>query len=309
MLKKLFIFNVLLLLPVFVFASTETWIDEGNYSYDWYVNDSDYSGEGDGKYYINDAKDLAGLSAITNSIVDVDLTKLENKTIIIKNDIDLSAHEWVPIYELKNVTFDGNNKKISNVNSTKKIGFIDEIHSSYIKNLFFSAKYDVDSTNAGGGFVTESFISTLDNITSNVDISVINNNYDYLTIGGIVEFMYYDKFSVPSTIKNCKTSGNINIINKYKQTKITVGGIAAQLVGERIINSSNYININVKVENADNVFTDIGGLFGENFPVLSSDNLTYSAMVVNSYNRGNINFSADNSSAGANIGGINANCE
>lgn len=181
------IFIALLVMPINVFATEGTWIDEGNYDYNWYVNDEDFLTEnGDGCYYISNAKELAGLCAIANGIEEVDLTKLKNKTIIINHDIDLSEHYWIPISYLENMTIDGNLNHIHgmNIQNGEYVGLIGSIYKVTVEKIFLDGEIDISSKcDYVGGLVGKANDCTIKNIESNVDISLITEGNEFVKVG------------------------------------------------------------------------------------------------------------------------------
>lgn len=319
--KKIFLISVLLLFIIIMlsnsaFADTEIgyWTDEGNYDYNWYVNDDDYKSEtGDGNFYITNAMELAGLSAITNEIVNVDLTKLEGKTVIINDNIDLADHYWVPIRNLNNVTLDGNYKTISNINSVEEMGFIDTIENCYIKNMNVTCIYDIkeyENGLRGGGFVNSSYYSTLDNISIDADIKVLldYNQEEWgkrVKLGGLVGYME-NGVGGPRTIKNCTVNGKLNA-NIWNTSGVFLGGVVGELEGDRVVNTSSNINIELNCSRATSYGINVGGIAGGN---IMWNTLEYGVLnmglVINSYNTGNINVNLERDKVytEVNIGGI-----
>ncbi|MDL2221987.1 hypothetical protein LJC35_05500 [Parabacteroides sp. OttesenSCG-928-N08] len=85
-------------------AQSGYWTDEGNYSTDWY--------DGSGKYTIRSAEELAGVAWL---VANRKITFADEMLTLVE-DLDLSAHYWVPIgldYETTfGGSFDGSGKSI-----------------------------------------------------------------------------------------------------------------------------------------------------------------------------------------------------
>lgn len=79
---------------------TTYWTDEGNYDISWY-NASAYSFE------LEDEADLAGLAVLVNGMNGHDPVNFHFKMVLLKNDVDLSAHLWTPIGESATHLFAG----------------------------------------------------------------------------------------------------------------------------------------------------------------------------------------------------------
>lgn len=303
-----------------VFADEgEWWIDEGNYNYDWFINDSDYnSNEGDGIYYISTPEELAGLAVITDQDyldyfqLNIDITRFKNKTIKIINDIDLSENYWCPIPYLEDLTIDGGNNCISGLDilgnvfpaddeSIKASGFISLGKNINIKNLNLKgkldstqSKYEDDYIYIGGvaGYLID---STIDNTNVDIDILITKRSADFF-VGGIVGYLLGGEFTRhPQTIKNSSNLGEITIsYEDYTHSDADVlawyvGGIAGEINGDKVINSFNLGNINIDLtaNKKDYIVVCSAGIVartGQSNTIGGE----YTCIIMNSYNRGDI---------------------
>lgn len=94
------------LISVFVFAcaaSADFWTDEGNYDLSWFDNAAPGTGDTpESPYLISTPAELAGLSYMMkkeniSKFSKIDEHRFYEKYVALANDIDLSAHEWLPI--------------------------------------------------------------------------------------------------------------------------------------------------------------------------------------------------------------------
>ena len=214
-------------------------------------------------------------------------------------NIDLSAHEWVPIESFYGV-LDGNNFCIDGVkigtsdvpesNGKAFIGFFAELLGGTVKNLTVNAEIYVSDTSevaASGTAILAGHLkdATLDHCFTEGSIRVTREN---AYIGGLVG--YVDVGTVAdSRIINCGNKATITVsgsTTKDKQTR--AGGIAGFLLG-----NSNKAN-NILIANCYNIGTVIlsngklpyaGGICGW---LQSYSTLGGQITVINCYNAGTV---------------------
>ena len=183
-----------------------TWGDKADTS--WYVGH-----ETDTEYHITTAEQLAGLAQLVNA--DQGKTNFAGKTFYLKNDLDLSGHEWIsigtvlggdcPEYSFCGV-FDGQGHVISNLYSHESdIKGADESHN-LLRNALFGSVYNGEVKNLG---------------VANAEIWIDPKDDSAAGKGILVDWMGKSK------ITNCWTSGSI-----YSGTKIekNIGGIVGVTV-------------------------------------------------------------------------------
>ena len=113
------------------------------------------------------------LGCFRDSINKGEYSKYTGKTVKLTDDIDLDGAEWTPIRlalpsDQGTITFDGNNKTVSNFNvdvgtdGTKAAGFFSYFNCSILKNLKIH-KADINGTNHVGAVVGHALCSTIEN--------------------------------------------------------------------------------------------------------------------------------------------------
>lgn len=214
-------------------------------------------------------------------------------------NIDLSAHEWVPIESFYGV-LDGNNFRIDGVkigtsdvpesNGKAFIGFFAELLGGAVKNLTVNAEIYVSDTSAvtaSGTAILAGHLkdATLDHCFTEGSIRVTREN---AYVGGLVG--YVDVGTVAdSRIINCGNKATITVSGSTTTEKQTrAGGIAGFLLG-----NSNKAN-NILIANCYNIGTVIlsngnlpyaGGICGW---LQSYSKLGGQITVVNCYNAGTV---------------------
>lgn len=134
-----------------------SWWSEGNYDTSWYDANQD-------DFVLTTPAQLAGLSRLV-----ADGVSFQYNTIRLGADIDLSAHQWIPIGYIdagKNCPFiglfDGGGHIISGLRMAQEsyAGLFGVVQSSDIRNLILSSSCDVNGTVAGSiaGQMTNSVI-------------------------------------------------------------------------------------------------------------------------------------------------------
>lgn len=137
--------------------SNISWWNEGNYDTSWYDANQD-------DFVLTTPAQLAGLSRLV-----ADGVSFQYNTIRLGADIDLSAHQWIPIGYIdagKNCPFiglfDGGGHIISGLRMAQEsyAGLFGVVQSSDIRNLILSSSCDVNGTVAGSiaGQMTNSVI-------------------------------------------------------------------------------------------------------------------------------------------------------
>ena len=250
------------LLPVTAFAeegesevsttTVDTW--DGTADTKWYTDH-----ETDTEYYITTAEQLAGLAQLVNA--DPGTTNFAGKTFYLKNDLDLSGHEWIsigtvlggdyPEYSFCGV-FDGQGHVISNLYSHESdIKGADETHN-LLRNALFGSVHNGEVKNLG---------------VADAEIWIDPKDDSAAGKGILVDWMGKSK------ITNCWTSGSI-----YSGTKTekNIGGIVgvtmqgctisgcystATLTGNFINSEGYYKNPNPAKWPCDS----IGGIVGARF--------------------------------------------
>ena len=220
---------------------SSTWLDadsNGNPYYDtsWYKEDET-------NFTISDAADLAGLAALLlqdSNWSDVeaemsgrpdnfpDISNLQNATIKLGNDIDLSGHSWVPI-ERFNGTFDGQGHTISNMSVTVGVTSSAGLFgygSATVQNVNLDNVYVVSANSSVGGIIGDAGTGAkIENCTVDGTILYTGTGTDAWSsaVGGVVGT------ASNVTITGCKFSGWV-----YSKTPVgnnTIGGIGG-IVGE-----------------------------------------------------------------------------
>ena len=243
------------LLPTAAFAE-ETSVDnwDGSADTSWYTSAPDAS-----EYHISTAEQLAGLAQLVNA--DPGTTNFAGKTFYLKNDLDLSGHEWIsigtvlggdyPEYSFCGV-FDGKGHVISNLYSHESyIEGADESHN-LLRNALFGSVYNGEVKNLG---------------VADAEIWIDPKDDSAAGKGILVDWMGKSK------ITNCWTSGSI-----YSGTKIekNIGGIVGVTVqGCTISGCYSTATLTGNFKNSEGFYTEpdpadwpcdtIGGIVGARF--------------------------------------------
>lgn len=216
----------------------------------------------DGVYLIENAAELAWL---------IGREYTTNVKVKIVNDLDLAAHEWVPIDDFFG-EIDGNNKKISNLtikesafshDKSLHLGFIgNSTKNVTIKNLTFD-KMTIDSTvNLPGEFAKNyGIIGNAASGTISFDsVGLTNSNITgNARIGSMIG---YATGSSAVTLTNCRADANVFISNNPVKTLDgdgegdKIGGLIGQAADAVVINGATVNNCKIYGTR------DIGGLVG-----------------------------------------------
>jgi len=222
------------------------------------------------EFTIYTADQLAGLAKIVNDRTDTYTSEIfANKTIILANDIDLSAYAsgegWTPISDFSGV-FDGNHKIITGLMVNRQgnnAGLFGSIRDATIKNLGL-AGVDVTGYRAGGLVAVAGFGNVIENCYVT---GTVTGNRTFCYVGGIAGIFggnitnsYFDGTVVSGTIprdifqnymggiaghfsgimENCYSAGELwfvapppNIINGFiaplQPPDVILGGLAGSL--------------------------------------------------------------------------------
>ncbi len=317
----------------------DTWLgkdNQGNPYYDirWYTENTQAT-----EYTISDAAELAGLAALllqsSNwSEADASLAgrpdelpdnvNFNSVTIKLGDNIDLSAHSWVPIERFSG-TFDGNDKKISGLSVTNGVTSYAGLFSygrPTVKDVTLDNVYIVSDKSSAGGIIGDARSeANIENCTvSGTILYKGGDNNDRYSVGGIAGeiaskvsvsdctfsgtvYSEDDQWhtngiggivgsisSSSSTITNCTTVEGAKVCTRAKN--INAGGIVGYVTNGSVKNCTNNGEIKTKTESAAH---GVGGIVGE--MTASSDDGIQSCT-----NTGAITAAGDTS--GGNIGGI-----
>ena len=203
-----------------------------------------------------------------------------NKTIVLKNDIDLGCSEqklWTPIGTISNKfkgTFDGQNFSIRNMkigknaNDKQNIGLFGTVSGKIERvNIIDSSinNISLDTTLNIGMLVGYLDIDKSNSVEScKVINSSINIETDSVVIvGGMIGYINNSNIESQGIISNCSSDVKINIKNKGDSYSIgCIGGIIGISYKSTIINCINNSNITINVHN--NTYNGyVGGILGK----------------------------------------------
>jgi len=178
----------------FTSASSDKWTDHANT--DWY--DPIYA-----SFTIDTPEKLAGVAELVNNVDLVDgvpVDGLAGKVLQIDRDLDLSAHEWVPIgtgvkpFKGTLITQDGIVKQISGMKltaDTMYAGFVGYMDGATVGGFEFTDTGSIDISSvtqavyAGTAVGYMKNLSTVYDITSRLPVKVASTGHDSF-VGGIV---------------------------------------------------------------------------------------------------------------------------
>lgn len=230
--------------------------------YPWYLD-----GKKSGSFEIATLEELKQFELLANG----DETALDfnnefsavdfkNKTITLKNDINLNNEEWVPIGNEKSQPFqgifDGNGKTISGLKVSGTLqyaGFFGCTSMATVKNLKVSDG-TVSAIDAAGGIVG---YADENSIVENCSSSVMVTGP---LAGGIVGWAF------KSAIKACHATGKIAATkNNNPNSSVAAGGIVGYLAGRGSIQACYYTTETVTGgELVDSYFNNgVGGIAGQ----------------------------------------------
>lgn len=145
-------------------AQTTTWVDEENYDISWFSGSSKL-------YRLSTPEQLAGLAYLFSANYYVG-----NIDIRLEADVDMSAHEWVPIGTFIspfNGVFDGGGHTISGLHVTgqESAGLFGYVQLGEIRNVMLASDCQISGNTAGS-------------IVGSIDEGVIENCYSEATVSG-----------------------------------------------------------------------------------------------------------------------------
>ncbi|MGI6736577.1 MAG: leucine-rich repeat protein [Anaerovoracaceae bacterium] len=220
---------------------TEAEEDVGDTS--WYSSDQD-------SFVLSDKADLIGLADLVNDGTD----SFQGKTLTLTADVSLDGMEdyWAPIGHNDSTPFrgifDGNGHEIKNLDvvSDRLGGFFGYLDGAEVRNLTVSGSLVVSGKDSGGiaGRVTNG--STLQNCTSNVNVTC---QYSAVYIGGIAGWTHNSDFI------HCVNNGTINVHGKNSGW---IGGIVGSAWSYRTNHVIRRCTNNGNVKGP----TEVGGIAG-----------------------------------------------
>ena len=249
-----------------------------------YANSSgigDY--EKDNTFYINNRGQMAGFAALVNSGYD-----FSSKTVILRYDIDLGEHYWVPIGSAADDvekpfkgTFDGGGHTIKNIitaASTTSAGLFGKLREGgTIKNLKISNSTILGSAYIGG-FVAYNYGGTITNcvVESTVTITSCNDGGD-VHLGGIAGMSC-------GIISGCVSRAQFDVGSN--NNSYNVGGILGYSVsGSKVIDSMFFGST---LPEHSTVYRLVGPIIGCNVAGVHTDNYFTTSGLPNSSGIGNV---------------------
>ena len=204
---------------------------------------------------IDSEEDLAWLISLVNGENNQTANTFENQTFVVKKNLDMGAHTWVPIGERNNVfkgTFEGNGYTIEGLNSSlnrSDLGMFGITEGATIQNVIAQGTFDGVAINYGA------IAGTMKGgMLSNVEAAgVLTGDNTYAqNIGGLVGVsetgtVIHSSFAVNTlTAQRGETvvgglvgTNHGNLINSYSNVTMSETGILGGLVG---VNNGNVEN-------------------------------------------------------------------
>jgi len=195
-----------------------------------------FTKDANGNYLIQSAKDLATLSALTQSTTDLEkwTAFCSGEKYLVTINIDMSAGQWKPIANGKAGswawncfagTFDGGNHTITlNVNDEKGMayGLFESLSGATVKNVIIGGEITALYRVGAVAYITHG-TNTVQNVTSNLNITTVSNADSF--VGGIIGTIGDGTL----TLENCINNGTI------KAAGHKIGGILGAITGEGAI--------------------------------------------------------------------------
>ncbi len=289
------------------------WTDDGNYT----AGDLTGDGSETAPYQINSAADLAKLAKIFNT-VDASQGKYFKITV---DEIDLSAHEWVPITNFAGV-LDGNNALIKGLwigtelqpRDYENAGLFGMISAgAVVKNLRVTGDIRISSTSAStnAGMIVGQLSGTVDRCVTNGVLHVDSTGTP--SAGGVAGRVTVSTDNVLLT--NCGSAVNV-YANSSTSAEAFAGGIlgwvdnrpadTANVKTVKILNCYNTGNVSSGVEDDNDSTTTArraraGGIAGW-LRGLTAD--VVSVTLQNCYNTGTVTVHASDADAKGTLDGI-----
>lgn len=200
MLMNIFYIRTFLVLSVWILFGNQAhsqngnWLDEGNYDISWYDKKKS-------KLYISTPEDLAGMAYLANS----EFIFFKDQEIILKKNLDMSAHVWSPMSCLLGV-LNGNGHVVDGLhikpleNQQSAVAFLSVLDGGTIKNLTIGKTSKIEAnllaTSAAPfcAFASKDF--------------VISNCKNYATVEAIQSSGIIDG-CIEGTIKDCVNYGTL----------------------------------------------------------------------------------------------------
>ena len=272
------------------------WTDKNNYNINWYEEDEN-------TFYISTAAEFAGLAYLVNSGKD----SFFGDTIYLCEDINLSAHKWVPIGfgdKYFEGHFNGDNHQITGVyvNETSKdnVGLFGQVRTNwneeggmvtvkaaYIQNIVLEDSYIGGKNNVGGivGNATMIFTGDTSREKTTYNIQVfISNCVNYAEVyastsnaGGIVGTLTKQNVIV----QDCVNFGHV-------RSNSNAGGIVGEVASGMVIYNANHGTVTGT--------SNLGGIVGH------VKKIETNSRVHNNYNCGLVKSTDSNTSIGAVVG-------
>ena len=210
----------------------------------------------DGVDNITTPNQLAWLISLVNGENGQTAANYSGQQIVIKNDLDLSEHMWVPIGQGNNVfkgTFEGNGHVVEGLGSRlvkTDMGMFGKTEGANIQNVIVNVDFVASATNMGA--VAGTMIGgTLSNVEGSGIVSGTNNSTR--NVGGLVGQTTTVESGTKPTIKSAFAVNTLN-----GGSNATVGGLVGTN-GADIYNSFSNVTLG-----SNNAATIIGGLVGVN---------------------------------------------
>lgn len=231
------------------FTTTSSWQDNADVS--WYNVSST-------QFVLTTAEQVAGLAKLVNNG-----NSFSGKTISINENIDFSAHLWIPIGKNDQFPFSGifkgNNKTITNIQinleSQDFVGFFGQVYQGQVENITIQNATILGRDTVGGLVANLSTNSSVNNChTKNVTLTALGYN-----AGGLVGGLLTD-----SSISNSSAEGTITGVNQigglvgtlWDQVTITKSFAKGTVTGQYIIGGFAGFSTMTFLPNRNNTITD-----------------------------------------------------
>lgn len=199
---------------------------------------------------------LAWLISLVNGENECTADDFANKTIIIKNDLDLSEHIWVPIGQGDNVfsgNFEGNGHVIEGLYCKlvkTDMGMFGKTQGANIQNVIVNGDFEASATHMGS--IAGTMIGgSLSNVEGSGVVSGTNSSTR--NVGGLVGQVVAPETGAKPVIKSAFAVNTLN-----GGSNAVVGGLVGTN-GGNLYNSFSNVTLG-----SDNSATTIGGLVGVN---------------------------------------------
>ena len=200
MLMNIFYIRTFLVLSVWILFGSQAhsqngnWLDEGNYDISWYDKKKS-------KLYISTPEDLAGMAYLANS----EFIFFKDQEIILKKNLDMSAHVWSPMSCLLGV-LNGNGHVVDGLhikplgNQQSAVAFLSVLDGGTIKNLTIGKTSKIEANSLATSAAPFCAFASKD--------FVISNCKNYATVEAIQSSGIIDG-CIEGTIKDCVNYGTL----------------------------------------------------------------------------------------------------